>query len=568
MKILVVDDHDYNRDLLAFILEDEGHLCLPASNGEEAIKICREQEDIDLILMDVMMPGMDGIEATKAIKKEHTDRLITIIFVSVLDDAEVLARCLDAGGDDFIPKPVNESILHARINAHKRTRDLYENLRDANRKLQYHKQIMEGEQLIVEKIFARGTERIKTQCVNVKKYSSPASMLNGDVVLESPSPSGGLYLLVGDFTGHGLAASIGTLPVSEIFYRLAETQASIRQIAREINRSLAELLPDTMFFCAALSFLDASGRSVSFWLGGINDIIVLDNNNSIRRLVSQHMPLGVLSEEEFDETLTLAELSEGERVFIYTDGVNEVTNSEDEQFGLIGVEQAIMANVEDRFQHLIDSVRDFRGDNLQNDDISLVEITAGPLKHRLRSTGEVVDIQSLYYWAESFQWCFQSTLRNNEFRNLNFVDQLMTFFGAIRGIELHREKIYIIISELYNNALEHGVLELDSNLKSTADGFQQYYELREKKLNCLEESTGEIVVGISFHQGDTNQIEFVVSDSGKGFDHEHVCASLDADRVSYGRGIALLKRICSSLQYSKGGSRVVAIYDLRKHEDI
>lgn len=69
MKILVVDDHAYNRDLLQFILEDEGHSCCEADSGEAAVKMFLENEDIDLILMDVNMPLMNGIEATEKDRK-------------------------------------------------------------------------------------------------------------------------------------------------------------------------------------------------------------------------------------------------------------------------------------------------------------------------------------------------------------------------------------------------------------------------------------------------------------------------------------------------------------------
>ena len=86
MRVLIVDDHAYNRELLKYILEDEGLASLEADNGEQAIALVREHADIDLILLDINMPVMDGVEATRHIKQQFTDRFITIIFVTALDN--------------------------------------------------------------------------------------------------------------------------------------------------------------------------------------------------------------------------------------------------------------------------------------------------------------------------------------------------------------------------------------------------------------------------------------------------------------------------------------------------
>lgn len=566
MNVLVVDDHEYNRELLTYILDDEGYTHLQAANGKEACELCAARNDIDLVLMDVSMPVMDGIQAARQIKQDARDKLIPIIFVTALDDTQVLARCLDAGGDDFVPKPINESVLLAKIKAHSRTRDLYQKLQQAHLQLEYHQKVMEREHNIIERIFERGLTRVKTTCDNIKKYTSPMSMFNGDIILEAPSPSGGIYNIIGDFTGHGLAASIGSLPVTEIFYRLTAEQASVGLLARAINKSLVELLPDSMFFCAAITYLDSSGKSLALWLGGMNDVLHVRGEGegaSVRRIVSAHMPLGILNEEEFDETPELIDLQIADRVYIYSDGVTEMVNPAGEQYGVERVVAMIQnESATSAFEKILSSVRDFHGNDEQDDDISLVEILAAPVLHRERGSEAVVDIKTQAYAADSFPWQFSMQLRDEELKNNNVIDQIMRFVGGIRGIELHSEKLFTIISELYSNALEHGVLGLDSRMKNSADGFEQYYRLRSQRLDAIQQQF--IRVQVEFAKSEPNQIVFQFSDSGQGFDFASALAHIptEVDFLTHGRGLNLLKSLCSVLEYSDGGRSVKAIYSL------
>jgi len=567
MKILIVDDHAYNRELLSFILVDEGHECVDAKNGREACDIYAKDQDVDVILMDVNMPEMDGVSATKIIKEQEGDRHVPVIFVTALDDAEMLAKCLDAGGDDFVPKPVNENVLLAKINAHGRIKKLYNHLHDVNQELAYHQKVMDREHTIVERIFNRGANRITSDCANVQKYTSPMSMFNGDIILEAPSPSGGVFNLVGDFTGHGLAASIGTLPVSEIFYRLASEQASVGQFAREINKSMVDLLPVNMFFCGCITYLDRHGKNLALWSGGMNDLLLtsaLDDSGrrNLTKIASEHMPLGILTEEEFDDTPSLLELNEGDHLYVYTDGINEAANEAGEEFGLDRLESIIVSHVEgsDVLREIVSAVHAFQAGSAQNDDLSLLEISASELVHRDKNSHEVVNVIASSYSAESFPWRFTMCLRNEELRNTSIVEQLMSFVGSIQGIELHREKIFTIFSELYSNALEHGVLGLQSSMKATADGFEEYYRLRKERLSQLTDHS--IDLDFSFVKGTPCSVRLQLTDSGLGFDFDEVNQRLNDDSQSHGRGIHLLRTLCSTLEYSNEGRTVNAVYDL------
>jgi len=124
-RILVVDDDDGNRDLLVRRLEHEGYTVKTAVHGEDALARLAT-ESADLILLDVMMPGMSGYEVLEAIKRESRWRDIPVIMISALDELQSVVRCIEHGAEDYLPKPFDPVLLRARIGAcleKKRLRD-------------------------------------------------------------------------------------------------------------------------------------------------------------------------------------------------------------------------------------------------------------------------------------------------------------------------------------------------------------------------------------------------------------------------------------------------------------
>ena len=113
------------------------------------------------------------------------------------------------------------------------------------------------------------------------------------------------------------------------------------------------------------------------------------------------------------------------------------------------------------------------------------------------------------------------------------------------------------MAELYSNALEHGVLQLNSDLKNTEDGYMEYYQQRETRLQELEGGQVDIQVQFSAKQNQ-GLLSIQISDSGKGFDTNNRQKSSDED--SFGRGIDLLETLCDKVTYSKNGTRVEVEY--------
>jgi DNA-binding response OmpR family regulator len=115
-RILVVDDDRDNRELLALFLKWEGFLVLTASSGEEALAIVAQRAP-DMVLLDVMMPGMDGYEVAARIKRNVATRNVPIVMVTALEDRNARALAMTAGADDLLPKPVDRAELLSRVRA-------------------------------------------------------------------------------------------------------------------------------------------------------------------------------------------------------------------------------------------------------------------------------------------------------------------------------------------------------------------------------------------------------------------------------------------------------------------
>jgi len=563
MKLLIVDDQIYNRDLLRFIMEDEGHECIDAEDGSQALFQLGQHNDIDVVLMDVNMPNMDGIEATRRITAKYKSQRVAIIFITALDDDNVLARCLNAGGDDFIPKPINESILIAKVNANYRSINNQKKLAEANKKLDEFYSQVKNDHDIVETVFENIKSLSPTRIENIKTYTSPMSMFNGDIILSCASPSGGAYFLLGDFTGHGLPAAIGSLPVMSIFYNSAKRQCSISEIAQEINNQLHKVLPTGLFLCATIGYINKNGNQVSLWSGGMNDAVLFNKSDlSIKLIEGEHMPLGIHEKSEFNNSIQVYTVNKNHAFYFYSDGINEAQNTHLDLFGDKRVYDIIQNQYQSKpycpIKKIVEEVDLFSGSTAQRDDLSILEVNCLPCVHRNISNNDVLLPEKTTYKVDCFPWSLDISICKDDLKSIDVINQVSEFLSTIPQVELHKDKLFTIISELYNNALEHGVLGLSSNLKDSPQGFEKYYELRSERLDNI---TNEFInIKLEYIKSHHNFIKIQVIDSGIGFSVKDKLSLEHDTSLTHGRGISLIQELSSSLEYIDNGRHAIACY--------
>ena len=552
LTILIAEDSAADRLLLASIIRRQGHQVLTVSNGAEAIEVFARERP-QLVLMDALMPVMDGFEAARQIKQLAGEALVPIIFLTSLRESEALAQCLDAGGDDFLPKPYNPLILAAKINAMDRLRRLQATVLQQRDLIARHHEHLMHEQRAAKAVFDKVAH---SGCINaapnIRYLQSPYALFNGDLLLAAYTPSGDMHVLLGDFTGHGLPAAIGAMPLAEVFYGMTAKGYGLTQTLREMNAKLKRILPVDMFCCATLLCLSAQRRAVEVWNGGMPEGYVHEVATGRRTpLMSRHLPLGVLSAEAFDDSTEVWPMALGDRVFLLSDGVLDTADANDQLFGAERLQQVFAANREpDRlFEDIEQALAAFRGQ--ARDDVSMVEITlqAGqPLRAAepmYADSGQSCPLD----WSVSFEF------RAQTLRTYNPLPYLLQLLLEIHGLREQSGALYSVMAELYSNALEHGVLGLDSRLKRDAQGFAQYYRQRHERLAQLD--SGYVRVHMQVVPTDKGgKLTLRLEDSGQGFDVEQELARpLDIDRLS-GRGLSLVRQLSSAVGWSDGGRTV------------
>jgi CheY-like chemotaxis protein len=557
LRILIADDELVNRMLLRAILNKDGHTVVEATNGEEAVAVfVREQPD--MVLMDVMMPVMNGYEAAHRIKQEAGERFVPMIFLTALNDEASLVRCIESGGDDFLTKPYKRVILQAKIEAMERVRQLHTTLRRQKDELAMHHRQLQRECEVAEQLFANIVHPSYLDAAAVKYLLSPMAIFNGDLLLTAPKPSGGLHVVLGDFTGHGLPAAIGALPVSELFYAMTGKGYGIGDIVTEINRKLKHILPTGVFFAACCLEFDAQYNTLSVWNGGIPGVVVRGKGpERLLLLASQHLPLGVIDHERLDRHMELIDLEPGDRIYAYTDGVIETCNPAGEMFGMQRL-HAYFTETQDPdglFEVICAGLARFRAKGQQRDDVTFVEINRDAiLAHASR-----LPVAAPAHEKDAKRWRLSLELQADVLRTLDPLPQIVQMLMDIQGIYNHRSPVYTILAELFANALDHGLLGLDSALKHSPQGFSAYYAAREKALAALQE--GHICISLTHTPLERGgKLVIRVVDSGPGFEPRFDVAALATNTTYSGRGIPLLRSLCNEIIYHGAGNDVEAVY--------
>ncbi|RON41598.1 fused response regulator/phosphatase [Pseudomonas brassicacearum] len=548
LTILIAEDSAADRMLLSTIVRRQGHEVLTAANGAEAVEAFRQQRP-QLVLMDAMMPVMDGFEAARQIKVLAGETLVPIIFLTSLTESEALARCLEAGGDDFLAKPYNQVILAAKIKAMDRLRRLQATVLQQRDLIARHHEYLLNEQRVAKAVFDKVAHSGCLSAPNIRYLQSPYALFNGDLLLAAFTPAGDMHVLLGDFTGHGLPAAVGAMPLAEVFYGMTAKGYGLSETLREMNAKLKRILPVDMFCCATLLCLSFQRRSVEVWNGGMPDGYLHSIASGERTpLTARHLPLGVLSPQSFDDRTEVFPMAVGDRVFLLSDGVIDTCDANEQLFGVERLQQVFAANrqPDELFEEIEQALRDFRGE--ARDDVSMVEVSLleaaqlSPPALVYSDSGQSCPLD----WSVSFEF------RAATLKRFNPLPYLLQLLLEVHGLRAQSGALYSVLAELYSNALEHGVLGLDSALKSDASGFTRYYQQRNTRLDALQDGFVRVHLQVT-PKGEGGCLTVRVEDSGKGFDVARVMERpVDGVRLS-GRGVSLIRQLGRNASWSDDG---------------
>jgi CheY-like chemotaxis protein/anti-sigma regulatory factor (Ser/Thr protein kinase) len=562
LTVLIADDTDTDRLILESIVKKEGHRVISAKDGVEAVAAF-ESEHPDIVLMDALMPKLDGFGAARQIKALAGEALVPIIFLTSLSDTESLVQCLDAGGDDFLSKPYNRFILQAKIKAFNRMREMHATMLAQRDQISLHNEHLLQEQTVAKQVFDNIAHSGCLDASNVKYYLSPLAVFNGDVLVAAMRPSGSMMVLLGDFTGHGLPAAIGAMPLASTFYGMAHKGFSLRDILREVNQKLKDILPVGVFCCASIVDINFRKQRIQVWNGGLPDCFVYRaKDGTIDPVVSTHLPLGVVGDKDFRDDCQYFALERGDRFFMWSDGIHEARNSEGNMYGEPRLLETFKNNRDPSslFDDILSGVQAFVDKGEKDDDLSImeVEMVAPEQVTGHSNVNALSDRRGLRGWTLDFE------VKPDSLANFDPLPLLLNILVEVPGLRLYTGSLYTILSELYSNALEHGVLGLDSTLKANSDGFSQYYEQRRDRLAKISEGFVKFQLEHSADD-DRGSLRVRVSDSGEGFSLSKLGLQddkpLDLEAIPYcGRGIPLIGTLCESINYNDKGNEVEVIF--------
>lgn len=380
-RILVVDDNDDNRYTLTLHLDLEGYTNVEAAHdGEEAIARL-EAGSFDLLLLDVMMPKVDGYQVLTWLKNHERLRDLPVIMISALAEMNSVVRCIELGAVDYLLKPFNPVLLKARLGAtleKKRLRDeidahlarLREEL-DAARRLQMG---------MVPQSFPVPSAQLP---IDLYASMEPAREVGGDLYDFFVTEDGMLCFLIGDVSGKGMPAALFMARAKSLIRITTElmrsrhgASAKPSEIITRVNRALCQDNGDLMFVTLFFAMLAPATGELSFCNAGHNAPYRLDGNSLAAIDGAKGIILGVKPDAVY-ETGRLS-LAAGEMVYLFTDGVTEASNAVDELFGEGRLEAALRGAADRASAKIISSVaeavKSFVGTALPSDDITMIAV--------------------------------------------------------------------------------------------------------------------------------------------------------------------------------------------------
>jgi sigma-B regulation protein RsbU (phosphoserine phosphatase) len=331
--VLVVDDIAENRDLLRRGLERVGHAVIEAADGAEALDVLAAQP-VDLVLLDIMMPGVTGYEVLERVKDHAEWSRIPIVVVSALDEIESVVRCIGLGATDYLHKPINRVLLRARVDAcleQKRLRDQeqrqYQALEESEQRLR--SELAEAAAYVRSLLPAPLRGAIRTDWEFI-----PSTALGGDAFGYHELDADQLALYMLDVCGHGVGAALLAVSIVDALRPAAlgwDMAFEPSRVLATLNERFAMEEHNNMYFTAWYGVYRRSTRELVFANGGHPPaVLVVPGNGPIQRLTTEGIVVGAWPEARFETGRCHVE--PGSQLYLFSDGAYEVTRAEGIRF--------------------------------------------------------------------------------------------------------------------------------------------------------------------------------------------------------------------------------------------
>lgn len=339
LKIIVAEDHEIQRTIMCMLIEKLGYAAFPAENGDEALDLVRDT-DAQILISDLHMPSLNGIELTSEVRKLTLDRYVHIIMVTGRDDEEDRREALDAGVDDFMSKGHDQAMLTARIRAATRLIHHEKQLADQNRVLKEAKSRIEDDLHAAAIAQRRLLPEFQDDILGFRVSSAfvPSSIVSGDMFgcFELTPEKLGFYAV--DVSGHGVQASllsvaIGHLITPEYFRTKVidkQGQNDPAAMVTALNQRFFNFESDEYFtmFCGVI---DKATGHFDFCQAGHPSPFYVGEDGTAQIIGDGGFPVGILNSVEFENRSFQFDF--GGVLIMCSDAAIEATDKTQKAFG-------------------------------------------------------------------------------------------------------------------------------------------------------------------------------------------------------------------------------------------
>jgi anti-sigma regulatory factor (Ser/Thr protein kinase) len=419
-------------------------------------------------------------------------------------------------------------------------------------------------QLIEHQLAVEGVRLLADPALNYWQQTS--DVIGGDLLLAARSPSGALHVLFANAGTRGISAYLSLQPVVAPFQRMTERGFTLAAIVRELNAKVCQMLPAGHVLTAQMVVVDSREGVLSLWNGGMPPAFVLDaDGHHFHEFTLVHAPLGTLDDAEFSDRIEMHALGCGDQLVMASAGLLEAIGPAGTRFGEQGLADALVGLPRSqRRDRLVTALQTHLGAVAAIADMTLALVDCDV------AAVDVVppDAAPPEPAAAPGDWGFTLRLTATEFRHVDVVPLLLGVVEQFPAARPCSGELFVILSELFNNALDHGLLRLDSRIKHSPEGLETWLLLREERLAALQE--GEIHLCVE-QVIDRNQtcLRIRCSDSGNGFD---LAETLERNRARLagnhpcslpsGRGLTLVASLAQVIETGPRGNEITVLLPL------
>ena len=370
-NILAIDDSKLNRAIIKNTLLPLNMKVDEASDGAKGLKAL-DNNNYDLILVDIIMPNLDGFEFLSRFKKNIGNRFIPTILMTGLDDLNSKIEGLQIGADDYLLKPLNEKELVARVQSLLRLKTAHDELYEKNKN--YRKELFAAKK-IQEYIIPSDFSRIPYPRISGRYL--PIEDIGGDFFDCYSLPDSRYGFIIADVTGHGIPAALVMTMSKLMFSEHSPYYSSTRELLTLINSKIMPLLLDDQYITAFYLIYDHSRKILTFTNAGHTHALYYRASSSrVLALDTEGLFIGITDSPLYEEKSLRVET--GDRLFLYTDGISELKGTGDSEFGENRLAKFIMAHPdlhgEEFCARLIEETDSFSHAIDRNDDIAFLNI--------------------------------------------------------------------------------------------------------------------------------------------------------------------------------------------------